>query len=218
MLVRRLLLPCGGVIGVVLTYAVVDPVPGSGGGGLHTIASGPSGPVEQFTPQAGGTVHLDSACTAVEYWGEDVAGNEQAPHAWTRDIDPPVLEVTPSLCMWPPNHERVILRLGSDFVASARDGCDPSPTVRIVGVTSNEPDGGRGGGHTLGDAAFGPSAVCLRRERSGTGSGRLYTVTVEATDASGNASRKDLLVMVPKDGGDRCGPIGAPIDEGAPCE
>jgi len=111
-----------------------------------------------------------------------------------------------------------MLRVGRDFVATAHDGCDPAPTVRIVGVNSSESDAIGGSGHTVGDAAFGPNTVCLRRERSGTGRGRMYTVTVESSDASGNSSRKDLLVMVPRDGGDACGLIGTPIEEGTRCE
>jgi endo-1,4-beta-xylanase len=40
--------------------------------------------------------------------------------------------------------------------------------------------------------------VSLRAERSGTGNGRIYTITVRATDASGNMSVQGLTVLVPK--------------------
>ncbi len=207
--------------GIAFSYSVSDPLPGSGPAGVHLIAldANYSSTVEQFSPGASGTIHVDSACTAVEYWGEDVAGNEQAPHARTTDVDGPSLTVSPeSLCMWPPDHQRVLLRLGDEMRAFAKDGCDPAPTLRIVSVTSNEPDNGRGDGDTTGDATFGPSTVCIRRERSGPGRGRVYTVVIEATDASGNASRKQILVQVPHNAGAGCRPIGMPIAEGAPCE
>jgi hypothetical protein len=39
----------------------------------------------------------------------------------------------------------------------------------------------------------------LRAERSGTGSGRTYTITVVATDSAGNASApKTVTVFVPR--------------------
>ena len=38
----------------------------------------------------------------------------------------------------------------------------------------------------------------LRSERSGNGNGRVYTVTYQATDASGNATTKTVTVVVPK--------------------
>ena len=37
----------------------------------------------------------------------------------------------------------------------------------------------------------------LRNERSGTGRGRLYTVTYSATDASGNKTVRQATVTVP---------------------
>jgi hypothetical protein len=40
--------------------------------------------------------------------------------------------------------------------------------------------------------------VLLRAERSGLGSGRLYTLTVRCTDASGNASTAIGTVTVAK--------------------
>jgi len=135
------------------------------------------------------------------------------------DTTPPKLEVTPSsFCMWPPNHRRVRFTLGKDFNASAVDTCDVAPTVKIVSVTSNEPDNGLGDGDTMGDISFGPTSFCVRRERSGLGTGRQYTVTVEARDASGNASHEEIQVLVPHDHQAECRSAGTELDEAAPCE
>jgi hypothetical protein len=41
----------------------------------------------------------------------------------------------------------------------------------------------------------------LRAERSGTGDGRIYTITYQATDACGNSSVVELYVTVPHDKG-----------------
>jgi hypothetical protein len=40
--------------------------------------------------------------------------------------------------------------------------------------------------------------VDVRSERAGTGNGRIYTITVQATDASGNAATQAVTVTVPK--------------------
>ena len=71
------------------------------------------------------------------------------------------------------------------------DTCDSNPVVRLVSITSNEPDNGLGDGDKPNDiqgATFGSDdrKFELRSERSGTGLGRVYTITYSATDASGN--------------------------------
>ncbi len=204
---------------VTMTYAVSDPIPGSGPAGLHTISHGPGGLETRYTPAAAGTITFDTLCTDIEYWGEDVAGKEQSPHLHTADLVPPVLTAQPdSFCMWPPNHRRVRFRLGSDVSVTATDTCDAAPAVTVVAVTSSEPDNGFGDGDTSGDVSFSRSAFCVRRERSGTGTGRAYTVTIEAKDYSGNTTQKQVHVVVPLAAQSGCGLIGTEIDDGAPCE
>src|SRR4029079_9672292 len=53
------------------TYSVTDPTPGSGVAGVHVVQGGT---VNVYTP-ASGTVPLASGCSALEFWGEDLAGN-----------------------------------------------------------------------------------------------------------------------------------------------
>jgi hypothetical protein len=71
---------------------------------------------------------------------------------------------------------------------------------------SNEPDDapGDGDGSTTGDvsgAAVGTAdpEVDLRAERTGTGSGRVYTLRYESADASGNVGSGVVEVQVPRD-------------------
>jgi hypothetical protein len=53
-------------------------------------------------------------------------------------------------------------------------------------------------GKTTGDIQVDQSGnVYLRAERSGTGSGRVYTITYTATDASGNSTTASATVTVP---------------------
>jgi len=55
-----------------------------------------------------------------------------------------------------------------------------------------------GDGHTAGDIQIGDDgSIYLRAERSGTGSGRIYTITYQAVDDSGNAAVARATVTVP---------------------
>jgi hypothetical protein len=81
---------------------------------------------------------------------------------------------------------------------SASDNCDDEPHSSIVSVSSNEPVNGPGDGNTAPDWEItGDLTVNLRAERSGTGNGRTYTITVMCTDAYGNSSTETVCVIVP---------------------
>jgi TolB protein len=118
------------------------------------------------------------------------------------DTVPPTISVALSpRVVWPPNHR--LVRVRADV--SASDVCSPV-TLVLSAVTSNEPDDARGSGHTAGDiqgADVGTADVdfFVRAERSGGGSGRLYTATYTATDASGNSAAASDVVTVPHDRG-----------------
>lgn len=116
-----------------------------------------------------------------------------------QDTIAPTLSVTLSPnVLWPPNHEMVKITASIDMV----DSCDDESTVRLVSITGNEPDDGIGDGHTNDDiqgADFGTDdrEFWLRAERQGGGTDRIYAVTYEATDASGNAALATAEVSVP---------------------
>ena len=76
----------------------------------------------------------------------------------------------------------------------------------LTSVTSNEPDNGPGDGDTPGDivgwdVGQPDSAGQLRAERSGRGTGRLYTLTYEGADVAGNRAVCMTTVSVPHDTG-----------------
>jgi Bacterial surface protein, Ig-like domain len=77
---------------------------------------------------------------------------------------------------------------------------DPSGVATCgLSVESNEPLNGPGDGNTDVDwVIVDATQVWLRAERSGTGSGRIYTVTLTCKDAAGNASSRSDRVTVPK--------------------
>ena len=96
--------------------------------------------------------------------------------------------------------------MGVRVHAEVDDVCDAAPEVRLVAVTSNEPDDaiGLGDGRTVDDiqrAEFGQDDrdLMLRAERDGQGGGRTYTLTYEARDASGNTASQSVVVSVPHD-------------------
>jgi hypothetical protein len=111
------------------------------------------------------------------------------------DTTPPEINVSvaPDI-MWPPNHKYADV----ETVAAVHDAVDPSPSVVLVSVTSNEADNGKGDGNTVNDIVIlGDTMFKLRTERSGTGQGRVYTITYSATDASGNSAEASVTITVP---------------------
>jgi Big-like domain-containing protein/copper-binding protein NosD len=114
-----------------------------------------------------------------------------------RDTTPPTIQAIAA-------NPSVINRTNHDMVSvaisvSATDACGGAVTCRIVSVTSNEPVSGTGGGDLSPDWQItGPLTLLLRAERSPKGSGRVYTITVECSDASGNPSTRTTTVTVPR--------------------
>jgi hypothetical protein len=107
------------------------------------------------------------------------------------DNTPPVItsiSASPNV-LSPANHK---LRLVTVSV-SATDACDPHPVSKIISVTDNENDIGSDDIQITGNLT-----VKLRAERCGTGKGRIYTITVQCKDASGNTSTKTTTVKVNK--------------------
>ena len=115
------------------------------------------------------------------------------------DAIPPEVEVTVTPdTLWPPNHEYVTVNATVDV----SDNADPNPTLILVSVTSNEPDDGQGDGDMPNDIVIVDDFTFnLRAERSGTGNGRIYTITYQVTDACGNSTLATATVIVPHDRG-----------------
>jgi pimeloyl-ACP methyl ester carboxylesterase len=115
------------------------------------------------------------------------------------DTTPPTLMVAVSpATLWPVNH----LLIPITATISVTDDVDQNPSVELLSITANEPVNGTGDGNTVGDIAgadFGTDdrAFSLRAERSGTGTGRIYTITYRARDAAGNTTTASATVTVP---------------------
>jgi CHRD domain len=116
------------------------------------------------------------------------------------DTIPPVIArvtATPN-CIWPPNHKMVEVKVE----ARVTDVCGPT-RWKIISIKSNQAVHAKGSGHTEPDWEItGPHTANLRAERSGKDGARIYTITVQAVDQSGNKSeRKSVDVIVAHDRG-----------------
>ena len=95
--------------------------------------------------------------------------------------------------LWPPNHQLVNIGLA----VSSSDNSGGTPAVQ-VSVFSDEDDLAPGSGNFSPDAKnIAPGTLRLRSERSEFGNGRVYLISVTATDASSNASHACTAVAVP---------------------
>ncbi|GAA2123160.1 ExeM/NucH family extracellular endonuclease [Nocardioides bigeumensis] len=97
--------------------------------------------------------------------------------------------------LFPPNHKYVTVTADVEVT-------DPSGVASwdLVSVTSNEPDEapGKADGNTVNDIVIvNDTTFKLRAERNELGSGRVYTITYEATDNAGNTGTATATVRVP---------------------
>lgn len=120
-----------------------------------------------------------------------------------RDTTAPVIvKITASPeSLWPPNGKMVEVTI----TVIATDAADNHPVSHIVSVSSNDNNqngGNQGGGNNQGgnnqgnDSKWqitGPLTVLLLAENDNT---RVYTITIETTDASGNKTQGTVKVAV----------------------
>jgi hypothetical protein len=111
------------------------------------------------------------------------------------------LTVTPKE-LWPPNH-----KFRTVTVAGATDADDDDTvSYQIVSVTQDEALNDDGDGNTSPDAAVVAGRgdqVQVRAERSGNGDGRVYRITVRASDGKGGSCTGTVTVGVPHDRSNR---------------
>ena len=115
----------------------------------------------------------------------------------TEGGDPPDCSTAvPSICeIWPPRHGWVDIEI---LDVNDPDG-DPV-TITITGIAQDEPVVGYGSGNTCPDGmGVGTSVASIRSERSGQGNGRIYEISFEADDGTGNSCTGTVNVCVPHD-------------------
>lgn len=146
-----------------------------------------------------GNNHFPVGETEVTITATDSSGNESS-CTFTVTVEagaPPEitgLEAEPNV-LWPPNHKWVSVRLDAEL----ENPCDMPVDWDIVEVTCNEAD--HGAGNTSPDWMItGDRTLKLRAERSGSGSGREYTIRLRAGTDVGDDERT-VRVFVPHDRG-----------------
>jgi hypothetical protein len=173
-------------------------------------ATGPSGAVVTYSATAtdivdgsrpvtcdhasGSTFPLGTTtvqCTATDTHNNTAHGSFTV---LVRDTTPPqIVTITANPnSIWPPNHKMVDVTIS----VIASDLVDPHPVSHIIAVSSNQSINGNGDGNTSPDWVItGPLTLQVRSERAG-GSDRVYTITIETTDSSGNHSNGTTTVTV----------------------
>jgi hypothetical protein len=161
------------------------------------VASDNCGPVTLAQVPSAGTL-VSSGTYVVTVTATDTAGLTVSCTTSVKVVDkmpPTIVGVAPSQStLWPPNQKMVPMTLSVD----ASDNCSVVQ-CRVVAVTSSEPETGLNDSTAPDWQITGPLSVNLRAERSDSGLGRIYTITVECTDAAGNSATKKAMVTVPHD-------------------
>jgi predicted extracellular nuclease len=105
---------------------------------------------------------------------------------------PPSLKVGVSQgTLWAANHKYAT-------VNATLNATNDVASVDLISVVSNEPDNGLGDGDTPNDIVIVDNDTFqLRAERSGTGDGRIYTITYKATNTCGASVLATATVTVP---------------------
>ena len=142
------------------------------------------------TPAAG-TVIIGAANTTITLTATDKGGNASSCSfvVSTHDATPPVItsaSASPNV-LYPPNHKMKTVTVSYNVM----DNCGAATSLS---VSSNEPTGAEADWEVI-DATH----VKLRAERDGNGTGRVYTITINVTDAAGNTTSTPVTVLVPHD-------------------
>ncbi|MFC5468579.1 CBM35 domain-containing protein [Cohnella suwonensis] len=126
----------------------------------------------------------------------DAAGNLGTVDATVGNIDKTAPLLTIELdktSLWPANHHMVTVQAA----LTSSDDASGLESVVLTSITSNEPDSGQG--DIEANIGSKDTSFALRAERSGDGTGRIYTLTYTATDKAGNTTVASATVTVPHD-------------------
>lgn len=105
------------------------------------------------------------------------------------DVTAPVIasvHATPDT-LWPPNNQMVAVSVS----ASATDDSGEPPTCQLTGISSD-------GAPAADMMVTGPMTASLRASKSKSGAERVYTLTVQCTDGTGNVATSSTEVRVPQ--------------------
>ena len=116
------------------------------------------------------------------------------------DNNAPIITVAGPLTIWPPNHQYAYFDV-DDLVISVSDDCSSvsMDDLIIVSASSDEAENADNDGNTFNDIVIAGDckSIQLRKERNSNSNGRVYKVTVEVDDGSGNTGTAICEVHVP---------------------
>lgn len=180
---------------VTVTLTATDNSGGSGVQKITYYTSGAqvAGPID--VPGASAPIPITrEGTTVVSYYATDKSGNAEPLDMLTIKLDKtaPALSGLPTGCLlWPPNNKMVqIATIG---------GSDANGVSVSVAVSSNEPSSPPQQDIVVSGPASGPKTVQVRAQRSGSGTGRVYTILASATDIAGNTTASSATCTVPHD-------------------
>jgi len=114
------------------------------------------------------------------------------------DVTPPTISnvsADPSV-IWPPDHNMVDITVNYEVLD---DFASAAEIISSLEVSSNEPVNTTGDGNTEPDIEIiDAHHLRLRAERSGSGNGRVYTITITCMDSAQNTSKRTVTVVVPR--------------------
>jgi hypothetical protein len=117
------------------------------------------------------------------------------------DTTPPEIIIgTETLTLWPANHKYESIHLSDFDIEIVDDGDDNVgfDDLLITSLSSDEEENGKGDGNTIDDMVLVDcQEVNLRKERSGNGNGRVYSINVAVTDNAGNTATATCYVTIP---------------------
>lgn len=148
------------------------------------------------TPAAGTILNgVNNITVSLQALDEANNGSSCSFTALVRDTIAPVISNASAseTQLWPSNMQMKNVAIDYDVT----DNC--SRTTTSLSVTSSEPVTGGAYGNTAPDwVVVNDHMVQLRAERGIFSNGRVYTITITATDSTGNTSQRQLHVKVPK--------------------
>ena len=176
-------------------------------GVLQAAAAGGPSALPTVTIGTGAMGQLDVGTYDFELRVTDGVSTTAFAHAKVMVIDsaaPRIAPVADTSVLWPPNHQMVPVAIRCNAVDASG-----GPVLLQVAVRSSGDAQKNGSGNTipdfsdpLVDQGTGTIYLLLRAERAGNGPGRIYTITVTATDSSLNQSSAEVQVVAPHDRGD----------------
>jgi len=151
------------------------------------------------TPASGSTFPLGTTlvqCSATDLHNNTATGSF---NVTVQDTTPPTitsLTANPAT-LWPDDHKMINVTI----TGTATDLVDTNPTLQIISVTSNQPVVTNNNGDQSPDWIITGAMTLQLREERVNGVDRTYTITVAATDFSGNTSTATVQVVVTQSSG-----------------